>query len=239
MPIHVDTTLQIERFKTPVRADRVNRALGKFPFQSTSTYARYEFNRTLLRDLAYLYARCQKATQLGDIIGALNHAFGGRLASKNRLTRCLEVIQAFLDVRPRGTAISPEVELIRLREHIAFGLTQAHLVWERSVTHHYDGTSCVRSREVPTRAANESIIFSLSNCKPTKIQCRVHQFFEDNKTHFVTIATHLKAAGDSASPQMQKALREIDSALVNPTRLCDNANCAKLGDAIIAVDGMA
>ncbi|HET6251100.1 MAG TPA: hypothetical protein VFE47_25660 [Tepidisphaeraceae bacterium] len=234
--IHVDTTLQIEQLKTPLRAEVVKRALAEYKFRSTSTYARFEFNRTLLRDLAYLYVRAQKARGLGDILGEINKAFTSRMASRNRLARCLEVIQHFLDIRPGN--LTPDLELLRFREFLVYGMTQAHVAWGRSVHHEFNGTQCARAEERPMRAANDNIIFSLPRCRPSKINCQIHHFYSSNSGRFKTLGDKIKALGDGASAQMKRAAEVLNSAAENPKQLCDDRICAKIGDLLIAVDGL-
>ena len=50
--IHLDTTVMLEQFKAEPRPSKVERNLEKFKFRSTSTYARHEYNRTWVRDMA-------------------------------------------------------------------------------------------------------------------------------------------------------------------------------------------
>src|ERR1035437_3552019 len=89
--VHIDTTLQIERQRATNGAQTTNRALAAFKFQASSTYARHEFNRTLIRDLAYLVAKSKKTNSVGNLLGEITRSFGTRQSSKNRLTRCIGI----------------------------------------------------------------------------------------------------------------------------------------------------
>lgn len=230
--VHIDTTLQIERFKTPARAQKVKLALSDFAFRSTSTYARYEFARTLLRDLAYLYTIAAKARQIGDVLEEVKRSFGVSGGQKNRLLRCIEQISTFLGTRPQKMTVQEEV--LRFREHVAFALLHGQRMWDRSVHHQFDGTGCIRAKESPSRAPNEKVVLTLPNCRREKIQCRIHQFFQSRHLAFQTIA---QVAKSSASAQLQRAGQAIENAASDPVRLCDNRRCAEIGDAIIAIDG--
>lgn len=234
--IHLDTTLQIERLKTDELAEAVNKGLRDFRFRSTSSYAKHEFNRTLIRDLAFLYTHAQRASGTGDIIGQINKSFGTKLGSKNRLTRCLEIVQGFLDQRPKTLTV--ELEIIRLREHLALMLTTAHMVWQRSVHHEFQGTACHRAEIKPRLAPNEKIIFSLPQCRRNNIKCKIHDFFLAKLDSFEKIASKAESLGDAASKQLAGAARQIREASKDPAVLCDDRKCAKIGDAIIAVDGV-
>jgi len=234
--IHLDTTLQIERLKTDELATAVDKGLHDFKFRSTSTYAKHEFNRTLIRDLAFLYTHAQRASGFGDIVGQIKNSFGSKLASKNRLTRCLEIIQRFLDQRPKTLTV--DLEMVRLREHLAFMLANAHMVWQRSVHHEFQGTACHRAEIKPRLAPNEKIIFSLPQCRRNNIKCKIHEFFQANLASFEKIASKAEALGEAASKQLAGAAKQIREASKDPPILCDDRKCAKIGDAIIAVDGI-
>ncbi|MCY2953828.1 MAG: hypothetical protein NTU53_17915 [Planctomycetota bacterium] len=234
--IHIDTTLQLERLKTTRRAAVVEATLCQYNFRSTSTYARHELNRAWLRDLAWLYATALTAKRLEDVYDAMLKSFGHQQASKNRLTRCLEIATAFLQTRP--DSLTPDLEVLRLREHLVYALTQSHTAWRRSVHHEFDGTGCIRADEQPKRASNERIIFTLPQCRRNRINCKIHSFFEANRKCFEQIAQKAEAMGDAASGQLRRAAEVIRSALNDAAGLCDDRRCAELGDALIAIDGM-
>jgi hypothetical protein len=64
----------------------------------------------------------------------------------------------------------------------------------------------------------------------------VHDFFRDNVEQFDRIATQAESLGDKASGQLTKAAKQIRAAQADPTKLCDDRECAKIGDPLIAID---
>jgi hypothetical protein len=128
--------------------------------------------------------------------------------------------------------------MLRLREFLVYGMTQAHVAWGRSVHHEFNGTGCVRAQERPARAANENIIFSLPRCRPGKINCKIHEFYAANADHFKKIVDKVATIGDSASTQLKRAADGVTAAAANPKQLCDDRRCAEIGDLLIAVDGI-
>ena len=89
--IHLDTTVMLEQFKAGPRPSKVERNLEKFKFRSTSTYARHEYNRTWVKDMAYLYARAGQVAGIQELYGEVGRSFHG--GQKNRMTRCLEILE--------------------------------------------------------------------------------------------------------------------------------------------------
>jgi len=131
-------------------------------------------------------------------------------------------------------------------------ILSAYLELDRLVTHEFDGTQCVRAHERPTQAMNGSIDVTIPRCRATKIRCAVHGFFEVHREHFRRIAAAVdqrvefvraevaeKARG--RPNQLEELMRIRDTirrADADPTHLCDIENCSKMGDALIAVDGV-
>jgi hypothetical protein len=235
--IHVDTTLQIDRLKAPARATLVKNALAPFKFRSTSTYARYEFLRSWVRDLVWLYTNSEKCKRRSDIDEAILRSFGAQQAPKSRLTRTLEIINAYLKTG-ENEELPADVQVVRLRAHLARCATTVQTAWGRAVHYEFNGTSCIRAQEVPRLAPNGKMIFTLNDCRRGKIHCHVHRFFEAHQARFEQLAAKADALGRDASAQFTKAAEQIRRAAGDPEHLCDNTKCARIGDSIIALDGM-
>jgi len=235
--VHIDTSVQIERCKAPRRSDRIQKALDIFGFKSTSSYAKLEFKRAWLQRLSYLYYASQQVERDDELIGFINDRLGSHPGHRNRLTTCLEGIEAFLS--RINESLSPRVRLIRLQSHIRCAILGAYKWWDCSVTHEYTGTRCKRASEQPREFLDGRIDVSIPNCRRNKIECSIHRFFEQNKSIFINVKDRIIALGDKASAELTRAADIIQSAEDNPEILCDNQTCAKLGDALIAVDGSA
>jgi len=234
--VHIDTFLQIERCKAHKKAQIVEQALKFFPFKSTSSYAKLEFKSAWLQRLLYLYSASQKVGRVDELIGYVNDRLGSHHLHRRRLNTCFQAIESFLS--KMNESLSPAVQLVRLRSHIRIAILGAYTWWDRSVHHEFNGTKCVRASEQPKQLAGRKIDVSIPRCRPKNIECAIHKFFEENRTHFIAIKLAIEALGDEASPELQKAKMIIENAEKNPTSLCDDRNCLKLGDILIAIDGL-
>ena len=234
--VHIDTSLQIERCKAKKKAQVVEDRLKAFQFKSTSSYARLEFKHAWLQRLCYLYSASQNVSRTDEVIGYIIDRLGAHPMHQRRLTTCLQAIESFLS--RINEDLSPRAQLIRLRNHIRNAVLGAYAWWDFSITHEYNGTGCVRAAEHPKQLAGERMDVSIPLCKPNHIECTIHEFFEKNKKYFREIRVAIESLGDNASKELKETKRIIDEADNNPVFLCDSRNCPKLGDSLIAVDGL-
>lgn len=234
--VHIDTSLQIERCKAPKKAQIVERSLKVFRFKSTSSYARYEFKRAWLRDLAYIYSALQEVNRIEELLGYVNDKLNAHPSNRRRVSRCIQGIESFLSKNPGN--ISYEASFIRLRSHIGNAILDAYNWWDHSITHEYDGIGCCRAAEQPRQLAGGKIDVSIPQCRQNKIKCAIHQFFEKNRDHFIAIKLAIEALGDNVSKELQETQKIIQDAERNPKYLCDDRNCRTLGDSLIAIDGL-
>ncbi len=234
LTVHIDTSLQIEQQKAEVKAGPVRRALSQYKFTSTSSYARKEFKRAWLKDLGLCYKATRDAKQIGDVFENIRKSTY-HAAAKRRLDRCISAANAFLSANP---SLPSDVAVIRLRSHLGESILGGFTKWGRSVTHEYDGTRCFRATERPTRASDGSIDVSVRQCKPSRIQCSVHEFFRQHEAVFSRIKAEIQSAESSASEELKGTAMMIDKAIRDSEILCDDKNCSSMSDAIIAVDGL-
>jgi len=234
--IHIDTSLQIERCKVQKKAQVVEQRLKEFGFKSTSSYAKLEFKRAWLQRLLYLYAASQNIDRLDELIGYINHNLGAHPMHQRRLNTCLQAIESFLS--KINESLSPAAQLTRLQSHIRNAILSAYLWWDSSITHEYNGTGCARAAEQPIELSVGKIDVSIPRCRRDNIKCSIHQFFEKNKEHFNAIKLKIEARVNIASKELQETQKIIEAAESNPEYLCDDRNCSKLGDVLIAVDGL-
>ncbi len=234
--VHIDTSLQIERCKEQKKAQVVEKKLKEFGFKSTSSYAKLEFKRAWLQRLLYLYIASQNVDRLNELIGYINDKLGAHPIHQRRIHTCLQAIESFLSRIPGN--ISYQASLIRLQSYIRNAILGAYLWWESSITHEYNGTSCARSTEQPRQLSGGKIDVSIPRCRLDNIKCSIHQFFEKNKEHFNAIKLKIEARVNIASKELQETKKIIEAAESNPEYLCDDRNCSKLGDVLIAIDGL-
>ena len=126
--------------------------------------------------------------------------------------------------------------LLRLREHLSLAILNSQTYWDRHVHHHFDQTGCVRASIKPRRQANDLIIFTVPRCKRSDIRCKINKFFISEQQTFITVKNAIDSLGDKASDQCKQASIELAKAVSDPERLCEDKNCARLGDILIAAD---
>jgi len=234
--VHIDTSLQIERCKTFEKSQIVEESLKIFGFKSSSSYAKYEFKSAWLRDLAYLYSSSEKVNRLEELLGYVNDKLNAHPANRNRVSRCLQAIESFLSRIPGN--ISYQASIIRLRSHIRNAVLGAYTWWDLSITHEYNGTGCIRAFEKPKELSGGKIDVSVPRCRRNKIECTIQHFFERYKKQFVAIKVAIEELGENTSDELKKAKKIIEEAENNSDYLCDDCNCTKLGDVLIAIDGL-
>ena len=232
LTLHLDTSLQLERFKEPKKAQLVNSLIENFAFTSTSTYARREFKAGWLQDFAFLHKLSWESAEIVDVYSEIiNRLF----KHPRRQQRCDQIVRSFL--ARQASTLPKRAELARFREHLAQAILAGYDVWCRSVDYEYDGSACRLARERPRRAANGLFVVSLPHCRRTDIRCRVHEFFKENKGLFRRLAEAIEGEGGKASDELQKTAACIRAADKDPKYLCQRRNCWLMADAIIAVDG--
>lgn len=236
--VQVDTSLIIEQQKSEGEAAPVRAALSRYLFRGSSTYARKEFKRAWLQDLALLNRLAKDSADIGELLRRIETSVG-LPAARRRRSRCVSAISAFLSAQSTGSADLPlHVLMTRFRAHIREAVLGGFLAFERCITHLHDGTGCVRSAERPSLAPDGSLDVVVRQCKRTSIKCTVHQFFMANREAFAKIEKHIRSLGDVASLELQKTAGTIRIAETDPQHLCASENCSAMSDALIAVDGL-
>jgi len=231
--VHIDTSLQIERCKAPKKANVVEGALRDFGFKSTSSFAKLEFKGAWLQDLAFLYKASQSVERLEELLSYVDDHLGANIKTHNRLKRCIQsIIKSLSTVK----GLPYEAVLVRVRNHILNMIDGAYAWWESSVDHEFNGTACVRASEKPTLRGSK-IDVSIPQCKPEEIKCRIIEFFENYKTYFINIKLAISGL-EKPSNQLVEAKDIIENAEKNPKYLCGKGRCRKLGDVLIAMDGL-
>lgn len=233
--VHLDTSLVIEQQKSEKLARPVRKAMERYKFRATSTYAKKEFKRAWLQDLALIYRLAQDCQRIEDLHERIEKSLW-HTGAKRRRSRCIEAICSFLSRQP-GTIPLNQV-MPRLRVHLVEGIFSGFLAFDRCVSHLYDGTGCVRAREKPIRAANGSLDVRVRDCQVNSIKCTVHSFFSSNREFFLRIEGAIRAAGEGVSGELKNTAKTIRLAVADSRQLCDNKNCTAMSDALIAVDGM-
>jgi hypothetical protein len=234
--VHIDTSIQIERCKAPAKSNIVEQALEPYRFKSTSTYAKLEFKRAWLQRLAYIYSACFEVKRFDELLGYINDRLGSHQGHARRLTTCIQAIESFL-AKTQGS-LTPTALLVRFRSHVRKGIMGAYAWWDWSTTHQYHGTECRRAIEEPKILPNGKIDVSIPKCQRGKTCCGFQIFFEDNKQEFMKLKHAIEKHGEPISNEIKVWRDTIKDIEKNPLFLQDSKTCTKLGDAIIAIDGL-
>jgi hypothetical protein len=234
--IHLDTSLQIERCKAKRKTKPIVDFLKNFRFLSTSSYAKLEFKRAWLQRLAYLYSLSGQVGTIGELSGVLADRLGSHPLHRRQLSTCLQAIEAFL--LPTTGRISEAAQLTRMRAHLRGAVLNAYSWWEASVTHEYNGTNCLRASERPRISGGTKLDVSIPKCQRGTIHCRILGFLQDNKEHLRAIKAEIDGLGSSASKELREAKAVLDAFENDPERVCQDNVCVKLGDVLVAIDGI-
>lgn len=156
--------------------------------------------------------------------------------AKRRRSRCVTAVVAFLSKQKAEAPIG--VLLTRFRTHVVEAIFGGFLAFDRTVTHAFDGTSCVRAREKPLRAGDGSIDVRVRRCQRKSIQCTVHTFFDSHRKSFQSIKNAIDAEGEKASRELRETAKTITEAERDSECLCDDSGCSSMSDALIAMDGI-
>lgn len=234
--ILVDTSLLIETQKATVESERVRSTLRQYPFKGASTYSMLEIKRAWAQRLGYLHSLCRRPDiqNVMDLIDKINILHSHPL-NRRRVSTCLSAMSRFL--RDDGPEIRTDrIGLIRLRAHFKNAVLSLREAIAEFVSGEFDGTECKRAAELPCERSDGTLDVSISRCRPNKIQCSVHHFFERHRRAFQALAAYVDDA-KGASGELRTMRDHIRKAESDSAHLCDERHCCKLADMIIALDG--
>ena len=229
----LDTTAQFNRHSLDKRSKQeIEQLLSSARITASSTYARLEFKMSFLQDLAYLHG---KLRQFQSIDSLLAHLARLPPAHGRKLRRVLSHLARFWTDIAATDAERIDAILLSIEQQV-LGIWR----WfSESVDHLADGTGCVRSTE-PPRLQRGHLEVTLRNCRPDRIRCRIHKFFEENRTLFQGMVDNIQSLHEGEKSNELKALEQITARAWSESRvLCDDRVCRKVGDALIGIDGKA
>lgn len=229
--LYLDTSAQHNRHSLDPEAKRqIEDLLNSARITGSSTYSRLEFKLSFLKDLAYLHG---KLRQLRSIRKVFAHLAKLPPPLHRKLQRALNHLARFWPIQPGGE----EETIDKILLSIEAAVPNFWDWFDESVDLLADGTGCVRSME-PPRMIRDHLEVTLNACRPERIRCRIHKFFEDNRLSFENIVAQIERLPEEEQTNELKSVRRIaGEAAVNSTVLCDDRVCRKIGDALIGVDG--
>ncbi len=231
--LFLDTSAQFNRHSPDTESKReIEQLLGTARITGTSTYARLEFKMSFLQDLAYLHAMLRQFQAFDRLYAHL-----ARLPEPHnrKLRRAIDHLGRFWQNVPGDDTERIDAILLCIEQ-------QGPSLWswfDASVDYVADGTGCVRSTE-PPRLRGRHFEVTMKRCRPERIRCRIHKFFGENLIHFDAMTREISLLPAEEKTKELRALEQITArATADPTILCDDRICRKIGDALIGVDGMA
>jgi len=239
LTVLIDTTLQIEQQKIEPRPEVIRKAVSGFTFRAASTYSRLEAKRSWIQRLAYIHTESKHVATIPQLLDRINSKLGSNLHHHRKLTTAVEAISACM-AKLKGN-LSDKAQMERLRYVVVDAILSLNTWWDRSVHHEFDGSKCIRARERPTfDTRSETVKAGVARCLPSKIQCDIHNFAVQNMVYFDKVIDAVNNARHEAekSEELKAAAGVLAKAKEKPERLCDDNICRKVGDCLIAVDGI-
>ena len=233
----VDTSLLIEMQKRPGLANPVKDQLSGYRFRGASSYSKLEYKRAWIQRWRYIHdaTNAKGVSTVADVHSYITERLSKHPDLASQLHTTLQQMNVFFHLMSGN--INDSTQLVRLRRHSERMVLDGARHLKRSVTGFFYGTGCFRAEEPVARLSNGSLRATISKCKPEEINCKINEFFQDHRDRFESIADYIDEL-ESPSGQLQRMRDHIREALTHDTHLCDGANCSKLADAIIALDGI-
>jgi hypothetical protein len=228
--LFLDTSAHFNRHSLNDRSRaEVSALLASARLVGTSTFSKLEFKLSFLRDLAYLHG---KLYQFRSIPRVLHHLATLPPPHHRRLQRALDHLARFFTFHGGDEAATVDAILLSIEN----GVANYWDTFDTSVDYVADGTGCVRSRDAP-RLNRDRVEVTHKQCRPDLINCRIHRFFEENRQAFQGVAVAIASLPEERlTNELRTFQRLITEASADPTVLCDDRNCRRFGDAIIAAD---
>ena len=232
----VDTSLLIEQQKREKYAKPVRLALAPFRFRGASSYSKLEFKRAWLQRLAYIHTTSLRSDvgTIIDLIAYFNRKLASHPMQRRRLQTCMDALIRFFDLT--SCDISRPAQLARLRAHCKRCVLDATRILDDMVTGYFKHSRCSRAEELARELPDGSLDIIIRKCRPSSPQCDIVRFFKDNMALFTAIADYVDSHA-GCSEELKTMRDHIRQAIKTPTHLCDDKNCTKVADAIIAIDG--
>ena len=242
-PLFLDTSIQILRKGNDANEiSKIDDAIGKHDFISTSSYVRLEFKQSYIQDLVYLHRNLVEQKSIIRVlqIGKGLTAHVGHIRKISAIFEAL--IGTFASIKSFHSDDNVDKDMAETIE--LYLETILEDIWEwfnkESVDHVSDATECIRSKESPKK---KTLTFDVrvKKCKSKKIRCNLNKFFKEKEIEFKAIRDYINNLDDTKKhkpDELKKIAAIIDQGLVDADSLCNSSECRGLGDALVAVEGL-
>lgn len=237
--LFLETTIQIERFSADTnKKEKIDKAISRFKRILSSTYVKMEYKRRFIQDMVYLYNEALLgAKTFADVWYRID-----KLRSDYHNRKIKGIIASFFrffsDIKdeellgPSGKAL--------LEKAILYFRSSIEVAWESfSLEIHeiINETECYNAKTGPSLTGEKFYNRSI-RCKKENINCKIVDFFIENREFFIKIYEKLSQM-DNLDNEQQKVMNILEKALKHPQIMADQKNCWNCGDAIIAVESPA
>ena len=232
----LDTTIQVDRMKTGVRARQIESVLKTFDLKVTTSIALLEFKATVIQECVFLHNLLRRVGRLSAVQDLI-------VERKYRQTSLrTHILHNWVNVHASSFA-TPEDEDSRLarkaRQNLENIIPRLYDWFIRSVDEVLrDPINCTRADERPVkkRVAFET---NLPVCRRGQNKfCSIEEFIRQNGAGLgAGLRAHLgKTADQEGSTQLVRACELFESVQQDPKCELSNGDCRRGGDCLIALE---
>jgi len=203
--------------------------LGEFDLILSSPYVKMEFQRAFIRKgLIYLHNLTKRVNDFPEILRKLSQL------PPMQYRRISITLSALSDFFSDGSSQGLEL-MEKLSYYLPLAIEAAWQSFDDIIDGPVDQIKCARGAEKPI--LKDGVYEPFKKCKGSKKQCRIDEFFVDNKKQFESILDKLKVLpASSKDEELIRIEKIIEKVLKHPEYLLEYKNCWNCGDAIIAVE---
>jgi len=249
LPLFLDTTLQVDRCLSAhdsARSDAVAKLLGDYNFLVSCVYSRLEFKRVVLQNIALILRYIVEADPpsfFGALLRVSKLNYTPRKAST--LANILAWIGHNIDSNVQTGEVGSNIDLViarRAESYIRNTIKRRWLWYRRTIDSLVDRMNCQRGKEQPVENADGSIDTSVHESACKNKGCNIANFFREQMSRLKKLLADLKKAkttNGQLTDELEDAIRSIEAAIKDPTRLYNYNRCLELSDVWIHLESVA
>lgn len=231
--VFLDTSIHCCKLKGPLFVPRVDRVLAIFKWRATCTYTQVEYGNVVLSAAQYLL---RKITDYGSLAKAKDFV-GNRLPHGLHSGKVTWTFNLLREVYGNNDAECTERAIRKLRSLMRLGVKFVDILCDGPLE---DGVACYWARHGFQRTVDGGFEWKPPRCTRSRVRCKVHHFFEQNRDAFRAIKDAIdNLPSEKRTDQLRGFSEVIHEALQDPEMLLDyKTGCKRLADAIIAVESV-
>jgi hypothetical protein len=231
----LDTSIQVDRKKTPTRGRRVDDILKDFDSTVVTSISLLEFKATLIQECITIHNQLRLRNRFTVVVDALTEKDHRQSKLRGHIFR--NIVRVYAS-SPFRAAEAPEqderlAEKARLRLEKVIPRLYHWFVHESADDFLEADINCTRAQEVPKK---KTVAFgvNLPTCRRNENKfCRIEEFIRENAR---SLLTPLRAAAGQ-STQLQETCDLFEGVLQHPDQELSHSDCRRAGDCLIALEG--